>query len=137
MRNTMLKGVTSASLIVVIVVAAAVGAGVGGILGNYVPAVAVALGAGFMATVVGVVVRNTLVNRFSGAGPDQGRIPAVVAVFGVIGSIAGSLAAKEILDQAGGFYNSVWLGTVAGLASAILVALLLITYHIYPEPTRQ
>lgn len=128
----MLKGVTSASLIVVIVVAAAVGAGVGGILGNYVPAVAVALGAGFMATVVAVIVRNTLVNRFSGAGPDQGRIPVVVAVFGVIGSIAGSLAAKEILDQAGGAYTSVWLGTVAGLASAVLVAILLITYHMYP-----
>jgi hypothetical protein len=71
----MLKGVTSASLIVVIVVAAAVGAGVGGILGNYVPAVVVALGSGFMATVVGVFVRNILVNRLSGAGPDQGRIP--------------------------------------------------------------
>jgi hypothetical protein len=94
MREPMLKGVTSASLIVVIVVAAAVGAGVGGILGNYVPAVVVALGSGFMATVVGVFVRNILVNRLSGAGPDQGRIPGVVAVFGVIGSIAVSLAAK-------------------------------------------
>ena len=80
--------------------------------------------------------KNTLVNRLSGAGPDQGRIPAVVAVFGVIGSIAGSLAGKELLDQAGGAYTSVWLGTVAGLASAVLVALLLITYHMYPEPSR-
>jgi len=132
----MLKGVTSASLIVVIVVAAAVGAGVGGILGNYVTPVAVALGSGFAATVVAVIVRNTLVNRFSGAGPDQGRIPTVVAVFGVIGSIAGSLAAKELLDTAGGPYTSVWLGTVAGLASAVLVALLLITYHMNPEPSR-
>ena len=113
-------GVTSASLIVVIVVTAAVGAGVGGILGNYLPAIAVALGAGFVATVVAVVARNTLVNRLSGAGPDQARIPMVVAVFAVIGSIAGSLAAKEILDQAGGAYTSVWLGTVAGLASAVL-----------------
>jgi hypothetical protein len=132
----MLKGVTSASLIVVIVVAAAVGAGVGGILGNYVPPVVVALGSGFMATVAAVIVRNTLVNRFSGAGPDQGRIPGVVVVFGVIGSIAGSLAAKELLDQAGGAYTSVWLGTVAGLVSAVLVALLLITYHMYPGPSR-
>ena len=134
----MAKGeVTSASLIVVIVVAAAVGACVGVILGNDVPAVVVALGSGFMATVVAVVVRNTLVNRLSGAGPDHVRIPVVVAVFGVIGSIAGSLAAKELLDQAGGAYNSVWLGTVAGLASAVLVALLLITYHTNPEPPRR
>ena len=130
-------GVTSASLIVVIVVTAAVGAGVGGILGNYLPAIAVALGAGFLATVVAVIARNTLVNRLSGAGPDEARIPVVVAVFAVIGSVAGSLAAKEILDQAGGAYTSVWLGTVAGLASAVLVALLMITYHMHPQPSRR
>jgi len=130
-------GVTSASFIVVIVVAAAVGAGVGGMLGNYLPAVAVALGAGLVATVVAVIVRNNLVNRLSGAGPDEARIPVVVTVFGVVGAIAGSLAAKELLDQAGGDYGSLWLGTVAGLASAILVALLMITYHMYPEPTRR
>ena len=129
-------GVTSASLIVIIVVGAVVGAIVGGILGAYVPAVAVALGAGIIATAVAALVRNKLVNRLSGAGPDQGRIPGVVAMFGVIGSIAGSLAAKELLDQAGGAYNSVWLGTVAGLASAVMVALLLITYHMYPAPSR-
>jgi uncharacterized membrane protein AbrB (regulator of aidB expression) len=130
-------GVTSASLIVVIVVAAAVGAGVGGILGSYAPPVAVALGAGLIATIVAVIVRNKLVNPLSGAGPDEARIPVVVTVFGVIGAIAGSLAAKELLDQAGGNYTSLWLGTVAGLASAILVALLMITYHMYPEATRR
>ena len=105
-------------------------------MGDYMPPVTVALLAGIMATVVAVIVRNKLINRLSGAGPDQGRIPAVVTVFGIIGSIAGSLAAKEVLDQAGGAYNSVWLGTVAGLASAILVGLLLITYHMNPEPSR-
>ncbi len=99
-------GVTSASLIVVIVIGAAVGAGVGGILGNYLPAVAVALGAGLISTVAAFVVRNKLVNRLSGAGPDEARIPVVVAVFGAIGAIAGSLAAKELLDQAGGDYTS-------------------------------
>ena len=130
-------GVTSASLIVVIVVAAAEGAIVGGILGDYAPPVAIALAAGIVATVVAVLVRNKLVHRLSGAGPDEGRIPVVVAVFGIIGSIAGSLAGKEVLDQAGGAYTSVWLGTVAGLASAVLVGLLMITYHMNPEPQRQ
>ena len=91
-----------------------------------------------MATVVAMVIRNKLVNRLSGAGPDEARIPVVVAVFGVaVGSIAGSLAGKELLDQAGGAYTSVWLGTVAGLASAILVGLLMITYHMHPEPSRR
>lgn len=130
-------GVTSASLIVIIVVGAAVGAGVGGILGGYVPAVVVALGAGIIATVAAAIVRNKLVNRLSGAGPDEARTPVVITVFGIIGAIAGSLAAKELLDQAGGDYTSLWLGTVAGLASAILVSLLMITYHMYPEPRRR
>jgi hypothetical protein len=54
----------------------------------------------------------------------------------VIASIAGSLASKEILDQVGGEWSPVWTGTMAGLASAILMALLMITYHMYPEPRR-
>ena len=36
----------------------------------------------------------------------------------------------------GGEFSPVWTGTVAGLASAILMALLMITYHMYPEPRR-
>jgi hypothetical protein len=60
----------------------------------------------------------------------------VIAVFAVIASIAGSLASKEILDQAGGEFSPVWTGTVAGLASAILMSLLMITYHMYPDRSR-
>ena len=83
-----------------------------------------------------MIVRNKLLNRFSGVGPDDFQIPMVVAVFAIIASIAGSFASKEILDQVGGEWSPVWTGTVAGLASAILMALLMITYHMYPEPRR-
>lgn len=132
------QGVTSASLIVIILVAAAVGAVVGGVLGasgTWDPA-PLAIVSGFVATVVAVIVRNKLLNRLTGVGPDDFRIPMVIAVFAVIASIAGSLASKEILDQVGGEFTPVWIGTVAGLASAILMALLMITYHMYPEPRR-
>ena len=123
------QGVTSASLIIIILVAAAVGAAVGGMLGaNFDPA-ALAVISGFIATVVAVVVRNELINRLSGAGPNDFKIPMVVAVFAVVASLAGSLAGKEILDDVGGNYSPVWVGTVAGIASALLMSMLMITYH--------
>jgi hypothetical protein len=131
------QGVTSASLIVVILIGAAVGAVVGGMLGTTElspPLIAVI--SGFVATVVAVIARNKLLYRLSGAGPDDTRMPALVGVFAIIASIAGSLAAKEILDDAGGAFTGVWLGTVAGISSAVLMSLLMITYHMYPEPRR-
>ena len=127
------QGVTSASLIVIILVAAAVGAAVGGIIGDGMPAPLLAIISGFLATIVSVIVRNRLLNRLSGAGPDDARIPVVVGVYAAVASIAGSLAAKEVIDDLGGAHP-VWIGTVAGLASAILMALLMITYYMYPGP---
>ena len=123
------EGVTSASLIIIILVAAAVGAAVGGMLGpNFDPPVLSVI-SGFIATVVAVLVRNELINRLSGAGPNDFKIPLVVAVFAVVASLAGSLGGKEILDDVGGTYSPVWVGTVAGLASAILMSMLMITYY--------
>ena len=52
----------------------------------------------------------------------------------MIASLAGSLAAKELLDRTMGDYSALWLGTLAGLFSAILMSLLLITYLMNPEP---
>ena len=129
-------GVTSASLIVIILTGAAIGALVGGIIGTNLETAPLAIASGFVATIVAVIVRNKLLNRFSGVGPDDFQIPMVVAVFAVIASIAGSLASKEVLDQVGGVWSPVWVGTLAGLGSAILMALLMITYHMYPEPRR-
>jgi hypothetical protein len=130
-------GVTSASLIVVILIGAAVGAAVGGMLGTTeLSQPLIALASGFIATIVAVIVRNKLLYRLSGVGPDDARMPTLVGVFAVIASIAGSLAGKEIIDDAAGTYSAVWLGTVAGMSSAILMSLLMITYHMYPEGRR-
>lgn len=132
------QGVTSASLIITILVAAGVGAATGGILGTNtnLEMVLVALISGFAATIVAVIARNELLNRLIGAGPNDFRIPFVVLMFAAIASIAGSLAGKEVLDQVGGVWSPVWIGTVAGLASAILMALLMITYYMMPAPRR-
>jgi hypothetical protein len=131
------QGITSASLIVIILVAAAIGAIVGGMIGTSLDTAPLALVSGFVATIVAIVVRNKLLNRFSGVGADDFKIPGVIAVFAVIASIAGSLAAKEVLDNVGGEFSPVWTGTVAGLASAILMSLLMITYHMYPAHLRR
>jgi hypothetical protein len=133
---SMPQGVTSASLLVIILVAAAVGAIIGGVIGTSLETAPLALVSGFVATIAAIVVRNKLLNRLTGVGPDDFKIPAVIGVFAIIASIAGSLASKEILDQVGGEWSPVWIGTVAGLASAILMALLMITYHMYPDTRR-
>jgi hypothetical protein len=131
------QGVTTASLLVVILVAAAVGAIVGGIIGTSLETAPLALASGFVATIVAIVVRNKLLNRLSGVGADDFKIPMVIGVFAIIASIAGSLASKEVLDQVGGEWSPVWIGTVAGLASAILMSFLMITYHMYPDTLRR
>lgn len=113
--------------------ATAVGAIVGKVIGNDVNTTLMAVIAGFVATVTAIVVRNNLLNRVTGAGPDDFRVPMVVAVFSVIASIAGSLAAKEVLDQTGAQFTSVWIGTMAGLTSAILMSLLMITFYMNPQ----
>ncbi|CAN1721854.1 conserved membrane protein of unknown function [Hyphomicrobium sp. 1Nfss2.1] len=127
------QGSTSASLIVMLLVAAAVGAIVGRLIGYSTNPAVLAMVAGFVATIAAVVVRNKLLNRVAGVGPDDFRIPMVVVVYSAIASIAGSLAGKELLDQAGGNFAPEWVGTVAGLGSAILMSFLMITYYMNPQ----
>ncbi|MEI9899050.1 MAG: hypothetical protein WDN31_01780 [Hyphomicrobium sp.] len=130
------QGTTSASLLVMLLVAAGVGAIVGAIIGNSLNIALLSVIAGFIATVSAIIVRNNFLNRITGVGPDDFKIPMVIAVFSVIASIAGSLAGKEVLDQAGGNFSPEWFGTVAGLSSAILMSLLMITYYMHPQPRR-
>jgi len=119
-----------------LLVATAVGAIVGRIIGDSLDTALLAVIAGFIATITAIIVRNNLLNRLTGVGPDDFKIPMVVTVFSVIAAIAGSLASKEILDQVGGKFSPEWIGTVAGLASAILMSLLMVTYYMNPAPRR-
>jgi len=135
--SSRLQGSTSASLIVMFLVAAAVGAIVGGIIGRDANTAVLAIVAGFVATVSAIIVRNKLLYRVTGVGPDDFKIPTLLAIYAAIASIAGSLAGKEILDQAGGNFSGEWIGTVAGICSAILMSLLMITYYMNPQPYRR
>ena len=128
---------TSASILVVVFTAAVVGALIGLGLGGFVSnPVVLALIAGFLGTLAASVVRNTLVHRFSGMGPDDSRVPNVVLTYAVIASIAGSLAGHDIATLAGEA-SPVWIGTLAGLFSSVLMALLMITYYMNPAPAQK
>ncbi len=130
-------GVISASIIVLILVAAAIGAivglGLSGIEGLGSRTIAIA--AGFIATIVASIARYKVVFLGAGQGADESRVPMVLVVNAAIASIAGSLAAHDLYSVVGvpGFGM---LGALAGLLSAVLMAMLMITYHMNPYPGR-
>jgi len=130
------EGVISANLIILIVVACVIGAAVGLALGGALAGTrTLAIAAGFIATVLASIARYKLVFLGAGRGADEARIPMVLVVNAAIASIAGSLAAHDLMGLAGADASSVLLGVLAGLLSAILMAMLMITYHANPDPS--
>ena len=91
-----------------------------------------AIVAGFSATIIGGVVCNTIVTRIAGVGADTSSLPALVILYSSIASLAGSAAAVEVA-RASHYDLPVWIGTLAGLFSSILMALLMIAYYMNPE----
>jgi hypothetical protein len=118
------EGVISASLIVVTLVAVIIGAMMGVLLGEIFPPGSrfIAIPAGFIAAVGASIARYKLVGRGT-------RAPAVLLVNVAIASIAGGLAAHDLMGLVGAQTSPGLLGALAGLLSAVLMALLMITYH--------
>jgi hypothetical protein len=129
------QGVTSASLIIVILVAAAVGAVTGGLLDQAgVDRTTLAIIAGFVATIAASIARHFLIRVVWGVGPDLTKVPGLIIVFALVSSLSGSLAGHEILDDWHEFYSGIWVGTLAGLLSALIMSMLVITYYMNPNP---
>lgn len=130
-------GIISASIIVLILVAAAIGAivglGLGGVEGLGSRTIAIA--AGFIAVLVASVARYKVVFLGAGQGADESRVPMVLVVNAAIASIAGSLAAHDLYAIVG-VTGYGMLGALAGLLSAVLMAMLMVTYHANPYPNR-
>ena len=133
----MQSGITSASIIVLVIVAMAIGAAVGLALGSVegIGTRTLAIAAGFIATIIASIARYKVVFLGAGAGPDDTRVPMVLLVNAAIASIAGSLAAHDLYSIVGVTGYGV-LGALAGLLSAVLMAMLMITYHTNPYPSR-
>lgn len=128
------SGVTSASIIVVVLVGAFVGALVGGSLDSLIAnKVLLAVASGLAGTLVAAIVRFKLLFRVSGAGPDESRIPGVLLVNGVIASIAGSLAGYTLAGQLDSLNAGGIVGALAGLLSGVLMAILMVTYYTIPS----
>ena len=128
-------GSVSASLIIVIIVAAAIGAVIALILqGAGLSTRAIAIISGFIATIIASVARYKILFLGAGRGPDESRIPSVVVTYAAIASVAGSLAAHDLYRYMHEDVGIAFLGALAGLLSAILMAMLMITYHTNSRP---
>jgi hypothetical protein len=124
---------TSANIFIVLIVGLVVGALIGLVVNGVVGDLSLAIIAGFIATIIGAIARNTIMVYGSGAGPDVSRIPLVVTVFAAVASLGGSSVALELATHSHDLMStSVWIGALAGLFSAILMAMLMITYEMKP-----
>ena len=122
---------TSASLLIVILVGLVVGALTGMVLGGGIGGTVLAIVAGFLACLAAIAARYFIVKRGIGVGRDDSQTPSLVIFYALVASLAGSLAAKEVADCAelaapGG------IGALAGIFSSVLLAMLLIIYHTRP-----
>jgi len=123
---------TSASLLIVLFIGTVVGAVTGLVVGGSFGPDGLAILAGFLGALVAAIVRDFIIARGAGVGPDDThRTPVLVLVYAIIASLAASLGAKEVADLSQ-ITAPVGIGTLAGLFSAFLLAMLLLTYHTHP-----
>jgi len=137
---------TSVNLLIVLIVGALVGTFTGLALGGVVNDLYLALIAGFLATIIAGIVRNTIMTRVTPEPELEGmpleRMPQAVAIdrriplrmiaYSALASLAGSTSAVLVATQSG-VTSSVLIGTLAGLFSGILMAILLLAYDT-PRP---
>lgn len=129
-----MSGVTTVSLLVVLIVGTVIGALVGMVLGNSMPPDApLAILAGLAGTVAGAAGRNALIDQGIAVGEYEAALPTPILVFAVIASLVGSLAGLELALLLHEPFP-VWIGALAGLLSSILTGLLVIAYHHTPTP---
>jgi len=127
---------TSASLLIALFVGTVVGAVTGMVVGSGFGTVYLAILAGFLGCLAAVVMRNIILARGAGVGADDSKTPVLVTVYAVVASLAGSLAAKEVSDFSE-ITAPAGIGALAGLFAAVLLSLLMITYHTNPgEPPK-
>ncbi|MDQ8699506.1 hypothetical protein [Hyphomicrobium sp. LHD-15] len=131
------SGVISTSIIVLVLIATAIGALIGLALDGVLPGTrSLAITAGLTATIIASIARYKIVFLGAGKGVDESKVPGVLVVNAAIASIAGSLAAHDLAGLVASPPSSVLVGTFAGLLSAVLMALLMITYHTNATPAR-
>lgn len=119
-------GVATVSMLVLLIVGTAIGALVG-LGGTFQPAI-VAVIAGLTGTFGAVVAHNALIHRQIGVSSAEEPLPMVMMVYGLIAAVVASLGGLELAHLLHEPFP-VWIGTLAGLLSSVLMGLLLIAYH--------
>lgn len=122
---------TSAHLLIVLLVGAAIGVLTGLVVGHSIPITYLAIIAGLLAAIISAMARNLIVARGAGQGPDDMRTPWVVVIFALVASLATDFAALEVA-RLSGLKAPVWVGALAGLFASIALGILMITYHTKP-----
>jgi hypothetical protein len=129
------SGITSASVLVVTLVATAMGGLTGLALEGVAHPVAIAILAGLIGTVAAGLVRNTLlISAWGAVGIEDVGTPAVVVSYAAVASLAGSLSAVQIMSSSAAPDWTPLTGALAGLLSAALMGLLIVTYRMQPRP---
>ncbi len=126
---------TSASVLIVLIVAIVIGGITGLVLGDAINIYILGLVSGFLGVIAAATARNYVLVRLAGVGPDDSCIPAVVVSFSIVASIAGSLAAEDIGETVFQLPPAM-LGAFAGLVSSVLMVMLMVTYHMNPDKPR-
>lgn len=122
----------SASVFIIIIGGVFAGGVTGRLLDGLVPELVLALIAGFIATIVGAIVCNYVIGRLPYTKSNVARMPVAVIVYSLVGSIAGSLAGYELAVLGGHPFSSGIVGTLAGVLSAVIMVLLMLTYRMDP-----
>jgi hypothetical protein len=131
-ERTRLPGVITASLLTVVVVSTIVGGFTGMALHGAVTPVVAAVLAGLLGTVIAGIVRNTLLVRvWHAAGVHDVGTPVSVVISAAVASLAGSLAAFQMVSGIGPLWSGV-TGMLAGFLSAGLMALLMLVHSLDP-----
>lgn len=138
---------TSANLLIVLVIGTLVGTFTGLALGGVVDNLYLAMIAGILATIIAGIVHDQIITRLGPEPKLEGmpqlgsprlimtidrRIPLRVIAYSALASFAGSTSAVLVATQSG-LTSSILIGTLAGLFSGILMAILLLVYDI-PRP---
>jgi hypothetical protein len=125
-------GVTTASLMAATLVSTLVGAVAGMAFGGTLSLPWLAIAAGLIGTLAAALVRNTvLIRAWEAAGVVDAGMPAAVVTYAAVASLAGSLAASQLIGSAGPVPAPV-IGMLAGLLSAGLMGLLMVSYRMQP-----
>ena len=125
------------NLLIVLIVGSVVGTFTGLMLGGLVGGLYLAIIAGILATIVAGTVRNIripqLVNVYLALDTSH-QIPLPVIIYSAVASLAGSAAAVQVAAESG-FTTSVAIPTLAGFFAGILMAILIVVYHMKQPPT--